>query len=176
MTDHTVDIVDDDPSLLALFETFLSDRYDVRTATGGREALDLLGPGSDVVLLDRRLPRLSGDDVLTELRTRGLDCPVAFVTAVDPGPDIVDLPLDGYVRKPLARADARDLVETLLGVASYDDPRRELFRLRTKHAALELGGHTDTAAHEHLADRLTTLRTGSTLSGDTVSPNGGFRK
>jgi DNA-binding NtrC family response regulator len=176
MTDHTVDIVDDDLSLLALFETFLSDRYEVRTASGGREALDLIGPESGVVLLERRMSRVSGADILAELRSRGLDCPVAFATAVDPGPDIVDLPLDGYVLKPLDRAEARDLVETLVDVASYDDRRRELFRLRTKHAALEQTSHTDTAAYEHLTDRLTALRTGSTLLGDRVSPNGGFRK
>jgi DNA-binding response OmpR family regulator len=36
------------------------------------------------VLLDRRMPGLSGDNALNRIREREYDCRVAMVTAVDP--------------------------------------------------------------------------------------------
>jgi CheY-like chemotaxis protein len=40
----------------------------VRTAYGGHEALEELSDDVDVILLDRRMPGLSGDEVLEEVR------------------------------------------------------------------------------------------------------------
>jgi CheY-like chemotaxis protein len=41
-----------------------AEEYEVRTATGGPEALDLVDEEVDVALLDRRMPRMSGDELL----------------------------------------------------------------------------------------------------------------
>ena len=65
----TVMLVDDEPTLVDLYETFLSGEYDVRTATGGTEALEVMDESVDVALLDRRMPELSGDEVLLERAT-----------------------------------------------------------------------------------------------------------
>jgi two-component system response regulator TctD len=64
----------------------------------------------DVVLLDMRLPRMSGKDVLTRLRRRGDNVPVLMLTAhssIDDKVDCFGAGADDYVVKPF---DARELV------------------------------------------------------------------
>jgi len=64
----------------------------------------------DVVLLDMRLPRMSGKDVLARLRRRGDNVPVLMLTAhgsIDDKVDCFSAGADDYVVKPF---DARELV------------------------------------------------------------------
>ena len=77
-------VVEDEPDLADLYATWLKIDYSVRTAYGGEEAVEQLDDEIDVVLLDRRMPGLSGDEVLTKIRERGIDCYVSMVTAVEP--------------------------------------------------------------------------------------------
>lgn len=64
----------------------------------------------DVVLLDMRLPRMNGKDVLARLRRRGDNVPVLMLTAhgsIDDKVDCFSAGADDYVVKPF---DARELV------------------------------------------------------------------
>jgi len=135
----TVLVVDDEPNVADAYALWLSEDYDVRTATGGEEALAALedDPDVDVVLLDRRMPELSGDEVLAVIRERGIGCRVAMVTAVDPDFDIADMDVDAYLTKPVGAEELRDVVEQLLRVATYDERTRERFALVERRAALE---------------------------------------
>ncbi|MCG1002980.1 MULTISPECIES: response regulator [Halobacterium] len=130
-------VVDDEKDLADLFTAWLSDEYTVRTVYSGQAALDSLDDSIDVVLLDRRMPDLSGDAVLTEVRERGLDCRVAMVTAVDPDFDIVEMGFDAYLTKPVTNDDLHDVVETLLTRKHHDTAVQQYFQLVTKRAALE---------------------------------------
>lgn len=130
----TVLVVDDDESLVDLYVARLSGEYDVRTATDGRAALAAMDDDVDVVLLDRRMPNLSGDEVLRSVRER-YDCRVAMMTAVDPSLDIVDLPFDAYLKKPFGLGELTDTVEDLL-VADADDAGLELSSLRVRRNIL----------------------------------------
>jgi DNA-binding response OmpR family regulator len=108
-------IVDDEPALLDLYEIWLADlEVAITRANCGAEALERCHEGIDVVLLDRHMPRLSGDEVLNELRDRGYDPRVAFVSAATPDVRIVDLDIDAYLTKPVAREMYVDLVQSLL--------------------------------------------------------------
>lgn len=133
----TVLVVDDEPSLVDLYRRWLDGDHDVRTATGGTEALDELTADVDVVLLDRQMPGLSGDDVLDAIREREVDCRVAMVTATDPGLDVVDLPFDDYLTKPVSEAELRRAVQRLDALNEHESLVREYFALATKVAALE---------------------------------------
>jgi len=133
----TILIVDDEPSITDLYALRLEDEYEVRTAYSGEEALKKINDVVDVVLLDRRMPDLSGDDVLTKIRDEGIDCRVAMVTAVDPDFDILDLGFDAYVVKPVSEQDLKKTVQTLLRRASHDEQLREMTALMSKKAALE---------------------------------------
>ncbi|MDX1748088.1 MAG: response regulator, partial [Halobacteriales archaeon] len=55
-------IVDDEPEIVDLYNRRLKGTYAVRTAYGGTEALEEADESVDIVLLDRRMPDLSGDD------------------------------------------------------------------------------------------------------------------
>jgi len=97
-------VVEDEPDLADLYAAWLGDEYRVRTAYGGQEALDELDEADDevdAILLDRRMPGLSGDEVLAAVRERGIDCRVAMVTAVEPDFDILKMGFDDYLVKPV---------------------------------------------------------------------------
>jgi DNA-binding response OmpR family regulator len=115
----TVLLVDDEVAVTRVYERMLSDRYDVRVANGGDEALSLVDESVDVVLLDRMMPDRSGDSVLAEIRERGLDCGVAMVTAVEPELDIVEMGFDTYLQKPPSRDTLVATIERLLARREY---------------------------------------------------------
>jgi DNA-binding response OmpR family regulator len=130
-------VVEDEPDLADLYAAWLEGSYRVRTAYGGREALEALDDSVSAVLLDRRMPDLSGDEVLEAVRDRGIDCRVAMVTAVEPDFDIIAMGFDDYLVKPVSREELERTVETLLLRNEYDEGIRELFSLASKKALLE---------------------------------------
>ena len=130
-------VVEDEPDLADLYATWLRDDYDVRVAYGGREALDSLDNDVSVVLLDRRMPDLSGDEVLAALRERGIECRVAMVTAVEPDFDIIEMGFDDYLVKPVSKDALHDTVSNLLVRNEYDHGVQRLFALASKKALLE---------------------------------------
>ena len=130
-------LVDDDPQVLDVYVGFLEGHYELRTATSGAAALDELTDETDVVLLDRRMPEMSGDEVAEAIRDRGYDCRVAMVTALTPEVDIVDMGIDDYVVKPATGSKLRNVVDSLLRWEEYDDVLTEYFELASKAAALE---------------------------------------
>lgn len=108
----TVLIVDDNRPLADGFARALSEQYEVLTAYTGEEARESFHEGIDVVLLDRRLPDVSGDQLLEEFREDDCDCRVAMVSADERSGD---LDCDTYLTKPLAGTDAvRETVANLL--------------------------------------------------------------
>jgi len=89
-------VVDDEPELTRLYSAFLEPVYDVVTARSEETALAQVDESVDVVLLDRRMPDLSGDEVLARLDELSLDVQVTMLTAVEPKRGIVALPFDEY--------------------------------------------------------------------------------
>jgi DNA-binding response OmpR family regulator len=159
--DATVLVVDDERGLADLYTIWLEDDYEVRTAYNGTEALDALDETVDVVLLDRQMPDVSGDDVLDELRERGIECRVAMVTAVEPELDIIELGFDDYLRKPVDRETLVEAVERLQRRSSYDDGVQKYFSAARKHALLsesEDPSVTESDEFQNLDDRLDDLR------------------
>ncbi|HKJ58947.1 MAG TPA: response regulator [Halobacteriales archaeon] len=130
-------VVDDEEEVAEVFSLWLRDEYETRVATGGEAALEAID-GVDLVLLDRRMPDLSGDETLARMRERGYDGPVAMVTAVDPDFDIVEMAFDDYLVKPISKEELQETVERLLSVQSYDEQTQDQFALARKLAALEV--------------------------------------
>lgn len=135
--DTTVLVVDDETAVADAYTAQLQRDYDVRTAYGGEEALDAVDSSVDVVLLDRRMPAISGDEVLDEIRERDLDCRVIMVTAVDPDFDIVDMPFEDYLQKPVDRDDLHTAIQNQLAASEYDEQVDEFLELNTKIGLLE---------------------------------------
>jgi DNA-binding response OmpR family regulator len=82
------------------------------------------------------MPGVSGDEVLSEIRDRALDIRVAMVTAVDPDFDIIEMPFDDYIIKPVSREDLFSTIERLLTTAEYESQLREYYALSAKQATL----------------------------------------
>ena len=132
----TVLVVDDERDVADAYAAQLEEEFIVMTAYGGQQALDRIDASVDVVLLDRRMPDISGDEVLEKIHKRGLQARVAMVTAVDPDFDIIDMPFDDYVIKPVSRADLIETVERLLTTSEYERQLRRYYGLTAKHATL----------------------------------------
>jgi CheY-like chemotaxis protein len=133
----TVLVVDDEEEVADVYALQLQDDYDVEVAYGGEEALAKLDDSVDVVLLDRRMPDLSGDEVLDRIRERDIDCRVVMTTAVNPDFDIVEMPFDDYLCKPIDGDVLRDAIDQQLAAADYDTSIEEYYSVTSKLALLE---------------------------------------
>ena len=143
-------MVDDEKQVADAYALRLQDVADVTVAYGGEEALAIVADGRppDVVLLDRHMPGLSGDEVLDELRERDLTTRVIMVTAIDPDLGIVEMPFDDYLSKPVDRADLYAAVDQQCQVLAYE-LLGEYFRRESTRAVL--AADATTAADERLA-------------------------
>lgn len=171
-------VVEDEPDLADLYAAWLQGEYRVRTAYGGEEALEHLDEEVNVVLLDRRMPGLSGDEVLEAIRGRNIDCRVAMVTAVEPDFDIVAMGFDDYLVKPVSRDALLETVDGLNMRSSYDDGIQELFSLASKKALLEsekteseLAGSQE---YQELSERLAELRQELNITMGSMKNSGEF--
>jgi DNA-binding response OmpR family regulator len=58
------------------------------------------------------------------------------VTAVDPDFDIIDMPFDDYVIKPVSRDNLFGTIDRLLTCSEYEETLRKFYSLTAKQAAL----------------------------------------
>lgn len=133
----TVLIVEDEERLARMYATALDDEYVVNVANSGGEALDVFDSEIDVVLLDRKMPGLSGREVLERLRDDGHSQPVAMLTAVAPDWDILEIGFDDYLNKPADVPELHRLVERLVALGSLDNQVRTYITRSVKQAAIE---------------------------------------
>jgi DNA-binding response OmpR family regulator len=97
--------VDDEETLRLLVKNQLTNEgYDVQIADDGDVALDMLSQSpQDLVLLDIRMPRMSGVQVLEEFKKRGIKPRIIMLTAVDDlsvAIQCVKLGANDYLTKP----------------------------------------------------------------------------
>lgn len=160
--DATVLVVDDERDVADLYAFRLEEEYTVRTAYGGEAALDSLDEDVDVILLDRRMPGLTGDEVLQRVREGGSDPRVVMVTAIDPDVDIVDMEFDDYLCKPVGKETLLEAVEHQLTAQRYGDTVQALFRATSKVGVLEAEKSAEELAesdeYQQLTDRIEELR------------------
>jgi len=157
-------IVEDEQELADMYAAYLPETYDVTVVYGGEPALDVLDEQPfDLVLLDRRMPVVSGNEVLAEIEQRGLDCRVAMVTAVNPDFDIIDLRIDDYIVKPVTRDELREIVKRLLKLDEYNEQMQKLTSKKLKRNVLEVektqAELSDSPEFERLNEEIAKLET-----------------
>ena len=80
---HLLLVDDDDLFRESLGLNLVDEGYEVTSFDNGQKALAYLNRGSaDVMLLDWRMPELTGIDVLRQMRGAGISIPVIFLTAL----------------------------------------------------------------------------------------------
>lgn len=156
-------LVDDEKEVADAYALRLEGIADVAVAYSGAEALSEVDPSDppDVILLDRHMPNRSGDDILTELRSYDMHTRIIMVTAIDPGLELIELPFDDYLCKPVEREDVRAAVDQQCQVLAYQ-LLGEYFELESKRAVIaaelppeRLSDHEEFAV---LDERTTALR------------------
>lgn len=113
-------VVDDDAPILLLMRSLLREfGFEPVAAGSGEQALaEVKKRTPDLILLDRHMPGMSGDEVLRALRAeQGLsDVPVLILSGEPIGPDEIErLGATGHVLKPF---DVNSLVEQIRGHVS----------------------------------------------------------
>jgi DNA-binding response OmpR family regulator len=155
VTGPRVLVVDDERKVADAYALRLEGVAEVTIAYSGQEALDIVdeeGIPPDVVLLDRHMPGLSGDDVLDEIRNREVQTRVIMVTAIDPDLGILEMPFDDYLSKPVEREDLRAAVDQQCQVLAYE-LLGEYFRLESTRAVLASELTSEEAEnHDELAE------------------------
>jgi two-component system, OmpR family, response regulator ChvI len=81
---HLLLVDDDDLFRESLGLNLIDEGYEVTSFDNGTDALAFLeaGGGADAMLLDWRMPQLTGIEVLRRMRGRGIAIPVIFLTAL----------------------------------------------------------------------------------------------
>ena len=95
-------IVDDEPGIVEMLQSYFAAEYQVLTASSGAEALQKAAANPDLILLDINMPGLDGLSVCRQLRDH-LNCPILFLTArIEQSDKIVGFAAgaDDYIVKP----------------------------------------------------------------------------
>jgi DNA-binding response OmpR family regulator len=133
----SVVITDDDPGCRDLFEHWLCEECAVETASDGEALLSTLSADVDVVLLDREMPGPSGTEVARRIAASPHDPHVVMVSSRRVELDLVDVPIDGYVRKPAQAEDLEKVVRDYRRRQEYESALEDFFALTAKLAAIE---------------------------------------
>lgn len=129
-------IIDDEPYLPHQFARYLKKNgYDVYTAADGEAGLAELQRNTiDLVLLDLRLPKLSGLEVLTRIRQLDPDVPVVILTAygdVETAVSAMKMGAVDYLLKGFDLAELRLVVQRALETSAMSRELRQLRRERS---------------------------------------------
>ena len=155
-------VVDDEKEVADAYALRLRELCAVETVYHGEDALAVVDDQEiDIILLDRHMPGMSGDEVLTHLDERAFVGRVIMVTAIDPGFDVLDMPFDDYLCKPVERADIREAVTQQCRVLGYEI-LGEYFSVESKRSVLEAELPKDERGrhegYQHLGERAQRLR------------------
>jgi len=115
----TILLLEDDIQLNDTVKQFLEIKgYKVLTAYDGIEAEEIAYEKHiDLMLLDVKVPHVSGFDFLKSVRNRGEEIPAIFITSLNDVKDVEKgfaLGCDDYIRKPFALKELLVRVESLL--------------------------------------------------------------
>ena len=111
-------LIDDDQNILASLSLALkSEKFDVETYSDGISGLEALKKDNfDIAILDIKMPRLDGLEVLQKLRNSS-DIPVIFLTSKDDEIDqLLGLKMgaDDYITKPFSQKLLIERVKVIL--------------------------------------------------------------
>lgn len=111
-------LVEDDAAISGpLVRVLGREGYSVVLVETGKEALEEIGQGVDMMILDLGLPDMEGLDVARQARSRSLTFPILILTARSEEVDMVvglDAGADDYITKPFRLAELLARVRALL--------------------------------------------------------------
>jgi sigma-B regulation protein RsbU (phosphoserine phosphatase) len=133
-------LVDDTPANIQIVNAILKDLYQIRVATNGAKALDLVtsDPVPDLILLDVMMPEMDGFEVCARLKAAPAtrDIPVIFLTGQTEVEDETrGFEVGGvdYIHKPFSQSVVRARVHTHLVLRGISEElTRQLLDIKTE--------------------------------------------
>ena len=115
---HKIALVDDDRNILtSVAMTLEAEGFEIETYNDGQQALDAFNKKlPDLAVLDIKMPRMDGMDLLQRLRQK-TNMPVIFLTSKDDEIDEVlglRMGADDYVKKPFSQRLLVERIRSLL--------------------------------------------------------------
>lgn len=112
---HRMLIVDSDREFSRMMKTLFEESdFKVSVAGDGQEAINFLSEYEvDLIISEVKMPRVGGIELMQEIKKRGIDTPVIFLTSwgeVGSYMDLMNMGAFEYLNKPAARHE-------ILGVA-----------------------------------------------------------
>jgi two-component system response regulator ChvI len=181
---QTIALVDDDRNILESVQmTLEQEGFQTRTYTDGESALQgLLSKPADLAVLDIKMPRMDGMELLQRLRARS-PMPVIFLTSRDEELDeLMGLRLgaDDYITKPFSQRLLLERIRALLrrnetsraegsgAMPSGVITRGDLTLDETKHQCLWKGADIQLTVTEFLLVKALAARPGMVKSRDQL--------
>lgn len=146
-------VVDDEPNIVELLTVSLKFQgFEVESAASGQEALRIAREyRPDAYILDVMMPGMDGFELLTKLRSEGLDGPVLFLTAKDGVEDRIHgltIGADDYVTKPFSLEEVITRLRVILRRGNVSDGEKEDVTIRYADLTLNDDTHEVTKAGE----------------------------
>lgn len=141
MNDINILIIEDEKPTANLIKKILEkEGYNVFVAYEGIEGLKVFKDNEiDLVILDLMLPKLSGEEVIKEIRSLS-NVPVIMTTAKIEENNVIDglrLGADDYIKKPYSYKELVERIKTILRrIEKYNLPRADL--ITTTDGRLEM--------------------------------------
>ncbi len=137
---YTILVADDEPEVVNLVRMMLEwEGYTIVAAVDGEDTLTRVREDRpDLILLDVRMPKMSGLNVLNHLRSdlATADIPVIMLSVVTAYPDVrtaLERGAIAYLPKPF---ELREIVRLVERILAMDDAGREILR---QQALREIG-------------------------------------
>jgi two-component system, OmpR family, response regulator ChvI len=179
---HSIALVDDDKNILSSVATALeAEGFAVRSYSDGAEALqELTAQPADLAVLDIKMPRMDGMELLARLRKHSA-MPIIFLTSKDDEVDEVlglRMGADDYIRKPFSQRLLTERIRVLLrrgelaqGKGAEAEPAIEQGDLRlepSRHECIWKGQHVALTVTEFLLLKSLAMRPGHVRSRDQL--------
>ena len=135
-------IVDDEQSYRQLLTlVFEGDGHIIRTATNGREAIEMIKTDrADVVISDVRMPDMDGIELLSQLRGSFPDVGVVLMTAfasVETAREAFKLGADDFVQKPFDVEELKLIVKKTIEKQALIDENRAFRRAQRERGSVK---------------------------------------
>ena len=116
MAKEKILICDDEEGIRESLKLVLGDHYNLIVVDSGEQALYTLGSANDikVMLLDIKMPRVNGLDVLKEIKTKHPKVKIIMVTgyrSVETAAEATRLGASGYIIKPFKSEEILEAVK-----------------------------------------------------------------
>ncbi len=130
---HRIMVVDDEPEIMTMVVDYLRKHnfevYGSPSAEKAAKEIPRLKP--DLIVLDKLMPGMSGNQLLTWLKQNRTDCNpmVLIISALDSEPEKVssfELGVDDYLTKPFSLKEMLFRIKALLRRRPNDTPREHL--------------------------------------------------